>query len=174
MKGLTTMTQTAVGLLEQIAAEVAIRDMAVRYSVAVDDCDLPSVVSSFTESGVFERAGQQIQGHDQLRSFFAGMMERYALTRHLVEMHTVDPLEVHDRASGMVHGSAQLVLENTAYVAAFRYRDQYEREDGRWRFAKRQLRFIYYLPATELFDGIVAEDRVRMPGTEPQPSEHLD
>ena len=167
------MTST-VDALDQLAADLAIKDLAVRYSVAVDDRDLPVVLDSFTASGSFERAGQVVRGQDDLRSFFSGMMDRYVLTRHLVEMHIVDPREHVDRASGTQHGSAELVLGDTLYRAAYRYRDRYEREEGRWRFASRQLRFVYFLPAAELIDGVPTHDRVRLPGHDTRPSEHLD
>jgi uncharacterized protein (TIGR02246 family) len=159
--------------IDRLASESEIRDLAIRYSVAVDDGDLPAVLDSFTKSGSFERAGQVVRGQDALRSFFEGMVDRYVLTRHLVEMHTIDPLEEPDRVSGMVHGSAELVFGDTLYRVAYRYHDLYEREQNRWKFANRQLLFIYYLAARDLIDTIAENTRVRIPGTEAMPSEHL-
>jgi hypothetical protein len=159
--------------LARIATELEIKDLAIRYSAAVDDGDLAIVVDSFTRSGSFERAGQVVTGHEDLRTFFAAMADRYVLTRHLVEMHTIDPPHERERASGTVHGSAELVMGDTLFRAAYRYHDLYALEADRWRFASRQLRFIYYLPAAELDDAISSPDRVRIPGTDPKPSEHL-
>jgi ketosteroid isomerase-like protein len=162
--------------IDQIATLVTdreIRDLAIRYSIAVDDGDLPTILECFTQEGGFERAGQAVRGQEALKSFFEGMVDRYALTRHVVEMQIVDPLVEPDRASGMVSGNAELVFGDTLYKVAYRYSDLYEREQDRWRFANRQLRFIYYLPAKELIDTIAENTRVRIPGTEPAPSEHL-
>tara|TARA_B100000686_G_scaffold347424_1_gene436104 strand:+ start:1266 stop:1823 length:558 start_codon:yes stop_codon:yes gene_type:complete len=152
--------------------EFAIRDLAIRYAVAVDDCDLPSVLNKFTKSGSFERAGQKVEGQEELSSFFTGMMDRYILTRHLIHMHTVEVSR--RRVSGVVHGSAELVLDDTLYLSAFRWHDLYELEAGEWKFSNRQLKFIYYMPATELANEISAVKRVRIPGAEPQTSEHLN
>lgn len=159
--------------ITRLTTELDIRDLTVRYSIAVDDGDLPAIIECFTKEGGFERAGQPVRGHDALRAFFKGMVDRYALTRHVVEMQTLDPLEEPDRATGLVHGRAELVFGDTFYQVAYRYNDVYEREDGRWRFADRQLRFIYYLPAKDLAETIVEDTRVRIPGTDPMPSEHL-
>lgn len=159
--------------IAQLVADREIRNLAIRYSIAVDDGDLPTILQCFTQSGRFERAGQAVEGQEDLQSFYDGMVDRYALTRHVVEMQIVDPLVEPDSASGMVSGNAELVFEDTLYKVAYRYNDLYEREQDRWKFANRQLRFIYYLPANDLIDTIAENTRVRIPGTEPAPSEHL-
>ncbi len=153
--------------IEKLAAETAIKDLAVRYSVAVDDGDLPTVVESFTSDGVFMRGEQEIRGSAALREFFTAATAVYDLARHAVDMHTVDFGDQPGRATGIVHGSAQLVRDNTFHVAAFRYSDEYEYEDGGWRFARRDISYIYFLPAADLIGGIISEDRVRLPAISP-------
>ena len=147
----------------RLAADAAIRDLAIRYSVAVDDGDLFTVVDSFTADGAFERGDRVVRGSDELREFFSAASGTYALARHVVEMHTIDFDDKPGHASGIVHGSAQLVRDGVFHVAAFRYHDQYEQEAEGWRFTRRRLHYLYFLPAAELVDGIASEDRVRLP-----------
>lgn len=157
--------------IDRLVAEAAIRDLAVRYSVAVDDGDLAGVIDSFTADAVFQRGDQAVEGAAALREFFSAAVGTYDLARHVVEMHTVDLGEDPGAATGMVYGSAQLVRDGTSHLAAFRYDDTYERGPDRWRFARRQIEYLYFLPAADLIEGIASSDRVRLPTISPAAAE---
>jgi hypothetical protein len=47
-------------------------------------------------------------------------------------------------------------------LAAIRYRDQYQRCEGRWRFRERGLSFMYYVPTAEYLDAFGAGVASRM------------
>jgi ketosteroid isomerase-like protein len=151
------------GAVERLVAEAAIRDLVVRYSVAVDDGDVATVVDSFAADGVFQRGDQEVAGTEALRAFFSAASGTYDLARHIVEMHTIDFGGDPGQATGTVHSSAQLVRSDTFHVAAFRYDDRYVLDAGRWRFAHRRIDYLYFLPAAELIEGITSGDRVRLP-----------
>lgn len=155
------------GDVARLVADAAIRDLVVRYSVAVDDGDVATVVDSFTADGVFQRGDQEVAGAEALHAFFSAASGTYDLARHIVEMHTIDLDADLAGASGTVHASAQLVRGPTFHVAAFRYDDRYLLEAGRWRFAHRRIDYLYFLPAAELIEGITSTERVRLPTITP-------
>ena len=55
-----------------------------------------------------------------------------------------------DHAKGLVLGHAETSPDGVASVAALRYHDEYRREDGRWRYARRAIHFLYYSPMTAM------------------------
>lgn len=139
-------------------------DLAVRYSFAVDDRDLDTVLACFAPGAVFARAGTEVT---DLRPFYEAMFARYDLTIHTVHGHlvTVDG----PRATGVQAGSAELLQDGTMLRAAYRYRDAYVHSGGQWRFARRELSFFYVLPEGEPFPA--GPDRIRRPGEAPRRQE---
>ena len=76
-----------------------------------------------------------------------------------------DDFVVADRATGLVLSHAETTPNGVVSIAAMRYSDDYRREpDGQWRFAKRVIAFLYYVPATEYTQGLNHPDRVVMGG----------
>jgi len=58
-------------------------------------------------------------------------------------------------------------------LAAMRYYDDYQRDDGVWRFKKRVISFLYYVPVTEYKTVLGERNRVsiggeRMPADYPE------
>ena len=47
---------------------------------------------------------------------------------------------------------------------ALRYKDTYRKENGRWKFADRLMGYMYYLPFTELPEGLGDRNSVRAYG----------
>jgi SnoaL-like domain len=154
-------------VIDQLLARQAIGDLAVRYSMAVDDHDLETVLACFAPDGAFVRRGVEVSG-DGLRPFYQRMMVRYGLTVHTVHGHlvTVDGAT----ASGVQAGAAELFYAGTMMRAAYRYQDRYACRDGRWLFARRELGFAYVLPAGEPFPAGV--DRIRWPDADPEPADY--
>ena len=74
-------------------------------------------------------------------------------------------------ASGVVCAHAELTMDGEAVRVALRYHDQYRFEDGRWRFAERDVKLLYAMRLAELPQHLADELRVRWPGTEPQPAD---
>ena len=60
---------------------------------------------------------------------------------------------------------AETTPNGVVSIAAMRYQDDYRREsDGQWRFAKRVISFLYYVPASDYSKGLNHPDRVVMGG----------
>ncbi|MEV0945152.1 nuclear transport factor 2 family protein [Rhodococcus sp. NPDC049939] len=147
-----------------------IQDLAAAYAIAVDDHDIDTLVGLFSEDGTFERAGVVSRGHEEIRTFYVRAMGRYSLTLHTPQSNqiAVDG----DRAKGLLTGQAELALDGTLMMAAYRYSDDYVRHDDRWLFASRHLRFLYATPFRDLETAVTTTDRIRWPGTDPQPAEY--
>ncbi|MDR7303959.1 nuclear transport factor 2 family protein [Haloactinomyces albus] len=149
--------------LRSLADESALRNLGALYSMAVDDHDIDTVVAMFAEDGSFTRAGHTVQGHTALRDFYIGMMDRYVTTLHIPNSHviTVDD----DTATGILTGQAELSLNGTLMMAAYRYDDRYARQDGRWVFAARTLKFMYVVPIEQMPTSFGDSKRIRWPET---------
>jgi hypothetical protein len=62
-------------------------------------------------------------------------------------------------------------LRRQTIHSAIRYYDDYEREEGAWRFANRTLKFAYAVPVSELGDSLTDDLPVRWPGADPAPAD---
>ncbi|WP_245813984.1 nuclear transport factor 2 family protein [Rhodococcus marinonascens] len=147
-----------------------IQDLAAAYAIAVDDHDIDTLVGLFSEDGTFERAGVVSRGHEEIRAFYVQAMDRYSLTLHTPQSNqiAVDG----DHAKGLLTGQAELALDGTLVMAAYRYSDAYVRCGGRWLFTSRRLRFLYAVPFRDLETAVTTTDRICWPGTDPRPAEY--
>jgi len=168
---LATSTLLA-GSSEELARQVrtladkdAIRALGALYSVAVDDHDLATVVRCFAPDGSFSRAGTTYAGHEELRPFYAVMMDRYVTTLHIPNSHVIEVDTVAGTATGLLTGQAELALGSRLMMAAYRYDDSYVRDDaGRWTFAARELRFMYNVSFEQMPTSFADSIRIRPPG----------
>ncbi|AWH01217.1 nuclear transport factor 2 family protein [Rhodococcus ruber] len=161
------------GTLEELARRLTrledrarIQDLVAAYAIAVDDHDIETLLSLFTEDGEFERAGSVAHGHEEIREFYVAAMDRYSLTLHspLSDQICVDG----DTARGLLTGRAELALDGTLVMAAYRYSDEYVRDRDRWLFRRRSLRFMYAVPFEKMNAGLCTTERIQWPGTHPQ------
>lgn len=162
--------ETLARQVRSLADTEAIRALNALYSVAVDDHDLASVVRCFAADGSFTRAGTVYTGHDELRPFYASMMDRYVTTLHVPHSHVIEVDTEAGTGSGLATGHGELALGDRLLVTAFRYDDRYVRlddEGGRWVFAARDLRSMYVVPFEEMGSSFADSRRIRMPGAEP-------
>jgi hypothetical protein len=68
----------------------------------------------------------------------------------IVTFDEADP----DHATGLVLSHAEMNRKGVAMLAAIRYHDAYRRDAGAWRFQKRVLTFMYYVPTSEYLDAL--------------------
>jgi hypothetical protein len=78
-----------------------------------------------------------------------------------------------DLATGLVLGHAETSPGQEVSIAALRYSDVYRREQGVWRFARRTVRFLYYVPVRDYPGVLASQDRItvagkRLPGDYPE------
>ncbi len=154
-----------------LADRLDIQELLARYSMARDDGDLSTLVEMFTADGEFIRLAQIVRGYDELWEFFRTSRQRYSLTLHTVHVPAIE-LIGSERATGLINGHAELIVDQVPYLAAYRYTDDYRRVGQRWLFARRHLRFMYAVPAAEYATSFSDSRRIRWPGTEPAEADY--
>ncbi len=122
-----------VAALERLIAIEEIRQLAYRYSLAVDSRDLGSLVELFVDD---VRVGDQV-GRDALRESFDTMLRSVGTTILNVGNHVID-LDDPDHAHGIVYCRGEIEVADRWVIQAIQYRDQYERRGGRWYFVRRR------------------------------------
>jgi ketosteroid isomerase-like protein len=126
--------------------------LAHRYAAAVDACDVHVFLDVFAPDARLrsyhpdaEEPFADLIGHEQLASVPQFMRTMFRRTAHQMTNHLVD---VHgDTASGTILCTARHLSvdpdDGTALVVVIRYVDRYERRDGSWRIADREIRFLW-------------------------------
>jgi hypothetical protein len=95
------------------------------------------------------------QGRETVVELFRGRFTVLGPSNHfshdkIITFDESDP----DRATGLVLSHAEMHRRGQPMITAIRYQDAYRREEGRWRFAERVLRFFYYVPAAQYLDAL--------------------
>jgi hypothetical protein len=72
----------------------------------------------------------------------------------------------------VVGAHLEIATGGTTVYGAVRYEDEYVREDGRWKFASRNMRTIHLGPWDEAAESLTSETPVRWPGADPAPSDY--
>ncbi len=116
---------------------LAILDLAARYNQAIDGGDVDGWVATWTDACVFEAPDGTFEGHDGMRTFAKGFMERFPNTRHWNANHAIDG----DGDSATMHCYLLLigVKGGPKPLAAGRYDDVLKKVDGAWRFQRRKI-----------------------------------
>ena len=120
--------------VERLLAYEEIRQLVARYAVAMDARDLDSLVALFVDD---VRVGTEDHGRDALRGFFDRSLREIGITILNVGTHVIDLLD-DDRATGVVYCRGEIQVGNQWVVQAIQYRDDYQRRDGHWYFARRR------------------------------------
>ena len=168
------MTNTSVTLaslaarLDRLESKDAIRDIATAYAIACDEHDMPRLMNLFTVDACFDAPNGSMvaKGKAAIQTLFEKTFKirgpAYHWTHDItIEIDPADP----DRGTGLVLSHAETTPNGVVSIAAMRYQDDYRREsDGQWRFAKRIISFLYYVPASDYSKGLNHPDRVVMGG----------
>jgi uncharacterized protein (TIGR02246 family) len=146
--------------VERIEDRFAIMDLVAAYCAAIDGRDLEAFVDCFTHDGVIRHADDimGLDGREAIRAYYTRRFADYGVTFHYPHSHTVT-FDGPNEARGVVTAHAEMALNGEAWLAAFRYTDRYRRESGRWRFAERELACWYYMPLSQLPQGMTADLR---------------
>ena len=154
--------------VDRLESKEAIRELVSAYAVACDHHDMPALDDLFTEDAVFASPnGAMIAtGRNAIHDMFVRILGIRGPGYHWTHDVTVniDPSDP-DRATGVVHSHAETTPSGVMSIAAMRYHDSYRREAGIWRFASREISFLYYVPVSEYGASLTRPDRVVM-GTE--------
>ena len=123
-----------------------IRELVCDYSVAVDDRDIETIADLFTEDGVFAHADgtAAMESKDEIVSFYQGRLGSMGATYHFPHSHKI-VFNDEENATGIVLAHAELSQEEKTYYTGLRYMDTYRRENSRWRFSERLLKFVFFI-----------------------------
>jgi uncharacterized protein (TIGR02246 family) len=146
--------------LARMEDRFAIMDLVAAYCAAIDGRDLEAFVDCYTADGVVRYADgiMRLDGRAAIRDYYTRRFGDYGVTFHYPHSHTVT-FDAPDEAHGVVTAHAEMALNGEAWIAAFRYTDRYRREEDRWRFAERVLACWYYMPLSQLPQGMAADLR---------------
>lgn len=115
----------------------AIRNLAIRYSLSIDDGRIEDVAALFAPDATFAaRYGEPLRGREAIAEFLAANARGQRASAHVVLGHLIEP-DGEDRAVGVVQVAAVLDIEGTTRRFALRCHDRYRLLDGRWLFAHR-------------------------------------
>lgn len=153
--------------LSRLEAHVAIRELASAYAIACDEQDVSRLRGLFTDDAVFASASGRMhaEGADAVCDLLARALANRGPSCHWTHDVIVhpDPVDA-DRATGVVYSHAETTPDRVVSLAAMRYHDAYRRVEGAWRFARREISYLYYVPAEQYAAGLSAERRVHAGG----------
>ena len=132
---------------------VELNQLAYRYAAAVDSCDVALFQSVFLPQGRLrgyhpdaDQPFVDLQGSDQLAAIPNAMDGAHRHTAHMMTNHLVDVDG--DKATGQVLCTARHLSADsdkpTSLNVIIRYIDRYERWEGQWKIADREIRFLWY------------------------------
>lgn len=135
--------------IDRLEARAEISALATAYALACDEHDMPRLMDLFAEDARLESPSglMKARGRREISDMFIGMFKirgpAFHWTHdHLIEFEDAKP----DEATGLVLSHAETCPNNEVSLAAMRYYDKYTRVRGRWLFAERTIKFLYYVP----------------------------
>ncbi|KAB1642617.1 nuclear transport factor 2 family protein [Gulosibacter chungangensis] len=155
--------------IQRVEDRAEIQELGILYGFVMDERDDFGIRQIFTEDatlrsqdGVFAA-----NGIDEIVETYLGRFKRLGPTNHYSHGHVVrfrdeDP----DSAFGLIASHAEVVRNGTAMQVALRYKDEYRRVDGKWRFSDRLMSYMYYLPVAEIPESLGDRNTVRAYGDE--------
>ncbi|HTH27264.1 MAG TPA: nuclear transport factor 2 family protein [Sphingobium sp.] len=132
--------------LEALIAKDEIRDLVLLYSRGVDRKDATLLRTLYTRDGV-DNHGDNFQGSaDDYVAFLVNAFSFIRYSGHHVCNHLISVDVEKGEGEGEVYVAAWHVLPDGKNgwiedLMLVRYLDHYAREDGRWRFARRDVTF---------------------------------
>ena len=151
-------------LRERVAhleARADICELATAYAVACDTHDMPSLMALFAPDAQFASpSGLMVaEGREAIHDMFVELFKVRGPAFHWTHDVCVN-VQSADRATGVVYSHAETTPHRTVSLAAMRYNDEYVRSDERWQFARREISFLYYVPASEYTSGLNSAQRL--------------
>ncbi len=149
--------------LRRIEDRFAISDLAVQYALLLDDARWDELGQLFTTDGIFGSPHSTTQGRAEVVENFKVKHAPFTWTWHDPHGHTIE-IDDDDHARGVVIGYAELGREDYTITTSIRYLDDYRREDGRWRFARRTVLSVYGASIADVVAGGLGQaERKRWP-----------
>lgn len=132
--------------IQELRDREAIRDLAIRYAHCVWRKDVEGAIELFAEGASMELDDRPpIVGRAALVESYRGLLRGEFMPfvhNHVIELDG-------DRARGTCYLDLRATVDGKAMIGAGVYEDDYIRENGRWKFARRRLRMSHFVPITE-------------------------
>lgn len=157
--------------IARLEAESAIRQLIARYCFTIDDRRRPDIAALFADDAEVVSADgvMSARGIPAIMAMYEGRFAALGAGAHYMHDIALD-FEGPDSATGLVSGHAEVVRNDQMMVTGLRYHDRYTLTPAGWRFARRQINFLYYVPVEE-YPGILLHlDRNRAYRT-PRPAD---
>ncbi len=128
-----------------LADELAIHALVARYCHAIAERDDEAWSATWAADAEWSVLGQTVHGRDAILAHYRGIVSGL---RFVVQVATNPVIEIAgDEASGRWLISETLQTNDGRPALNFgRYRDRYRRDDGVWRFARREFQSSYLGP----------------------------
>ena len=154
--------------LDRLESIEAIRQIITAYAIACDEHDMPRLMNLFTDDAAFDAPNGSMvaQGKSAIQDMFINTFRIRGPAYHWTHDTTIriNP-DNPNLATGLVLSHAETTPNGIVSIAAMRYQDDYQREDdGQWRFNKRIITFLYYVPAADFANGLNQTNRVSIGG----------
>ena len=157
------MTESLEQRVRRLEDRFAINDLVVTYATLLDDAQWDALGQLFTEDGVFASPNSTTTGRAAIVENFKVKHAPFPVTWHDPHGIAVE-FDDDDHARGTVIGYAELANADDTVVTSIRYQDDYRREDGRWRFARRHVLSLYGMSVQEHGAGALGlSERKRWP-----------
>jgi uncharacterized protein (TIGR02246 family) len=140
--GLTAATGELESQVRDLLDREAIRDLARRYAHLVWHCDVSAIAELFTEDGRMDTPDlPTLTGRAEIVESYTKIFSDMELWP-FVHNHVIDIDG--NSATGTVYLDLRSRAEGREIMAAGYYADRYERVDGRWLFAHRDLTMVSF------------------------------
>jgi len=153
--------------IDRLESRSALSELVSAYAIACDEHDMPRLTNLFTPDACFDspNGAMVANGRDAIEAMFVALFKVRGPAFHWTHDHTVCFDDDHpDRATGLVLSHAETCPGGTVSLAAMRYNDTYRRDDDQWRFEKRVINFLYYVPVTDYPTVLNEHKRVSVRG----------
>lgn len=131
---------------------IEINQLAFRYAAAVDACDVAAFLAVFTPQARLrsyhpdaEEPFADLSGHQDLVSIPNAMRNMFRDTAHMMTNHMVE-VDGASATGSLLCTARHLSIDPTvpaALTVVLRYVDRYEKHEGAWRIADREIRFLW-------------------------------
>jgi hypothetical protein len=147
--------------IDRLESLDAIRQLAAKYSLALDMRDADAWVGLFPED---IKVSENQTGRAALRRWFdETMRQQFDGTSHHIGGHIIEFIDP-DNAQGVLYSKNEHETGAEWVIMQMMYFDRYQRIGGRWYF-RRRLPLYWY--ATDLNKPPIGSRKMRWPGREP-------
>jgi len=157
--------------IRKLEDRAEIQDLVARYFKATDDDDQPTLADCFTRDACFIATGfEGGKGREGVVAFLKAARTTMQQTVHTPN-YTHIAFKGSDEADGTVMAHLEIGIGGTTVYGAVRYLDTYQREDGEWRIASREMRAVHLGSWDLVARSMTDSHNVRWPGVEPAPTD---